>query len=76
MYASRFAFGVAAFGLLSALFAGAITPASADDNCRRLEVLSQQYEGVALTLDQQRLKHRLVVWYESNCRERRTADAK
>jgi hypothetical protein len=65
----------AVFPVAAALFSGEVTRASADDNCQRLETLSQQYAGVTLTVDQERLKRRLVVWYERNCREHRTANA-
>jgi hypothetical protein len=50
------------------------TPAFAtNNNCLRLETLAREYAGVKLSIDQQALKRRLVVWYESNCRERHAA---
>jgi hypothetical protein len=67
--------GYVVFGLFAILLAGAANHASANDNCQHLEALSRQYAGVTLTVDQEKLKRRLVVWYEKNCRERRTAIA-
>jgi hypothetical protein len=73
---SRLASRLAACGLGIALFVFvAPGPSFANDNCQRLEALSQQYAGVELTTDQQRLKARLVVWYNRNCHDRRQAAA-
>jgi hypothetical protein len=53
------------------------TPALAsDNNCQRLEELAKEYAGVKLSIDQQALKRRLVVWYESSCRERHAASTR
>ena len=49
--------------------------AAANDNCRRLEALSVQYTGVELNADQKRLKQKLVVWYNRNCRSDQSAEA-
>ncbi len=53
----------------------ASTAAPADDRCRQLEALNQQYAGVSLTSDQQQLKRRLVAWYKANCGSVRRASA-
>ncbi len=53
----------------------ASTAAMADDRCRQLEALNQQYAGVSLTADQQQLKRRLVAWYKANCGSVRRAAA-
>ena len=47
---------------------------SNESNCRRLEDLAQQYAGVQLTSQQQRLKRKLVAWYHSNCKRTRSAE--
>lgn len=47
---------------------------SNENNCRRLEDLAQQYAGVQLTSQQQRLKRKLVAWYNSNCKRTRSAE--
>jgi hypothetical protein len=54
------------------------TASLANDNCLRLEALDRQYAGVTLTADQQRLKRKLVAWYNRNCRPTtsRRADAR
>ena len=65
----------AVFSLVAILLVGAVKHAPANDNCQRLEALSRQYAGAALTGDQETLKRRLVIWHETNCRERRTAVA-
>jgi hypothetical protein len=62
----------------AALCAGALlsltsTVSLADQRCQQLEALHRQYIGVSLTSDQQRLKRRLVSWYNSHCRSRRAA---
>jgi hypothetical protein len=49
--------------------------AAANDNCRRLEALSVQYTGVELSADQKKLKQKLVVWYNRNCRGDQSAEA-
>jgi hypothetical protein len=51
----------AVFGLVAILLADAAKHASANDNCQQLEALSRQYAGVTLTVDQEKLKRRLVV---------------
>jgi hypothetical protein len=66
---------LAVFGLVAASFSGAVKQVSANDNCQQLEALSQQYAGVTLTVGQEKLKRRLVVWYEKNCHDRRSANA-
>ena len=60
-------------GLFHAASGGA---ALSNDNCRRLEDLARQYAGVRLTSDQQKLKRRLVSWYNVNCRRTRSADVR
>ena len=67
--------GVAVVGFIAALFASTGKQVAANENCQQLEALSQQYAGVTLTAGQEKLKRRLVVWYERNCHERRSADA-
>jgi hypothetical protein len=47
---------------------------SNENNCRRLEDLAQQYAGVQLTSQQQRLKRKLVAWYHGNCKRTRSAE--
>jgi hypothetical protein len=69
------ALGASSYASFTILLVGAVKHASADDNCQQLETLSRQYAGVTLTVDQEKLKRRLVVWYEKNCRERRTGIA-
>lgn len=49
------------------------TGAWSNSNCRQLEDLARQYAGVKLTSDQQRIKRRLVAWYNDNCRPTRSA---
>jgi hypothetical protein len=49
---------------------------SNESNCRRLEVLASEYAGVRLTSQQQQLKRRLLAWYNSNCKQTRSADAR
>jgi hypothetical protein len=66
---------LAVFGLVAASFSGAVKQVSASDNCQQLEALSKQYAGVTLTVGQEKLKRRLVVWYEKNCHDRRSANA-
>jgi hypothetical protein len=50
-----------------------------DGQCRQLEALYAQYAGqftgVVLTPDQEKLKHKLVVWYRGHCRRRHVATA-
>jgi hypothetical protein len=58
------------------LHAASGSGALGSDNCRRLEDLSRQYAGVQLTSDQQKLKRRLVSWYNVNCRRTRSADVR
>jgi hypothetical protein len=65
--------GLVSFGIVADLLSGAVRPASANNNCQRLEALSQEYAGLALTADEEKLKRRLVIWYKDNCREHRTA---
>jgi hypothetical protein len=62
--------------LLAIVLVVSIKPAQADDSCHRLEALAQEYAGVTLSTEQERLKHRLIIWYKENCRERRAADAR
>jgi hypothetical protein len=47
---------------------------SSENNCRRLEDLARQYAGVQLTDQQQRLKRRLVAWYNGNCKRVRSVE--
>ena len=47
---------------------------SNESNCRRLENLARQYAGVQLTSQQQKLKRRLVGWYNGNCKQMQSAD--
>jgi hypothetical protein len=37
------------------------------ENCQRLETLAAQYAGVALTVEQKRLKRKMVAWYSTHC---------
>ena len=64
---------VVAVGLFQTISGGG---ALGSDNCRRLEDLARQYAGVRLTSDQQKLKRRLVSWYNVNCRRTRSADVR
>jgi hypothetical protein len=45
----------------------------ADERCQQLEALSQQYAVVELSVAQRQVKRQLIVWYDKNCRARRTA---
>jgi len=58
------------------LHASSGSSALGNDNCRRLENLARQYAGVKLTSDQQKLKRRLVSWYNVNCKRTRSADVR
>jgi hypothetical protein len=58
-------------GLFLAL---ASTTVLADERCKQLEALNQQYAGVQLTSTQKQLKSQLVAWYKQNCRPTRSAD--
>ena len=49
---------------------------SAWSNCRQLEELARQYAGVKLTSDQQRIKRRLVAWYNDNCKPTRSVQVR
>ncbi len=49
---------------------------SAWSNCRQLEDLARQYAGVTLTSEQQRIKRRLVAWYNDNCKRTRSVQAR
>jgi hypothetical protein len=49
---------------------------SNDSNCRQLEGLARQYAGVKLTSEQQRIKRRLVAWYNDNCKRTRNVHAR
>jgi len=53
----------------------ASTAALADERCKQLEALNQQYAGVQLTNTQKQLKSQLVAWYKQNCRPTRSAEA-
>jgi hypothetical protein len=48
----------------------------ANENCRRLEALAQQYAGVQLTSAQVQIKRRMVAWYNKNCGSTRRADVR
>jgi hypothetical protein len=52
------------------------TTGLADERCRQLEALNQQYAGVQLTSTQKQLKSQLVAWYKQNCRLSRSAEAR
>jgi hypothetical protein len=67
--------GIVALVFASALSMAAPLGALANDNCRRLEALSVQYAGVELNPDQKKLKQKLVVWYNRNCRGDQSAEA-
>jgi hypothetical protein len=67
--------GALALAFAVALSVVAPRGAAANDNCRRLEALSVQYTGVELNADQKRLKQKLVVWYNRNCRGDQSAEA-
>jgi len=49
---------------------------SNESNCRQLEDLARQYAGIKLTSDQQRIKRRLVAWYNDNCKRTRNVQAR
>jgi hypothetical protein len=49
---------------------------SNESNCRQLEDLSRQYAGVKLTSQQQRMKRRMVAWYNENCKRTRNVHAR
>jgi hypothetical protein len=66
---------VFALGFAIALSVAAPLGAAANDNCHRLEALSVQYSGVELDADQKKLKQKLVVWYNRNCRLDQSAEA-
>jgi hypothetical protein len=53
-------------------FAAGTAPSLAQDRCTQLIALSHEYAHVPLNSEQKRLKRRLVVWYEHNCRGGRT----
>jgi hypothetical protein len=40
-----------------------------DERCQQLQALRAQYAGVELTSDQKQMKVKLVVWYNSHCRD-------
>ena len=62
--------------LCAGLFlAVASTAVLADERCKQLEALNQQYAGVQLTNAQKQLKSQLVAWYRQNCRPTRSAEA-
>jgi hypothetical protein len=67
--------GVLALAFAIALSAVAPQGAATNDSCRRLEALSVQYTGVELSADQKKLKQKLVVWYNRNCRGDQSAEA-
>jgi hypothetical protein len=71
---SRLALRLASAGAALLLMTGA-TRSLADDNCQQLETLSQQYEGVELTVVQKQMKRRMIMWYNKNCRTHRSAQA-
>jgi hypothetical protein len=47
----------------------------ANDNCRKLEGLSQLYANVELSNNRKKLKRQLVAWYNRNCHGSESADA-
>ena len=60
--------------LCAGFFISAVsTAAVADQRCQQLEELHRQYAGVQLTSSQQKLKVRLVAWYQQNCARTRRA---
>lgn len=65
---------VTSVGLVIAT-SGAIAHSN-ESNCRRLEDLARQYAGVQLTSQQQKLKRRLIAWYNGNCKRMRSADVR
>lgn len=71
--AKRLAILVMAAGLPT-LVSG--TSAWSNSNCRQLEDLARQYAGVTLTSEQQRIKRRLVAWYNDNCKRTRSVQAR
>ncbi len=49
---------------------------SNESNCRQLEDLARQYAGVKLTSQQQKMKRRMVAWYNENCKRTRDVHAR
>ncbi len=72
--ASRMTVAIMAAGLLIAT-SGTVA-LSNEGNCRQLEALARQYAGVKLTSGQQRIKRRLVTWYNENCKRTRSVHAR
>ena len=63
----------AACATAGVLIIGDFLPSLADERCSQLEILSRQYADVELNTAQRAIKRRFVVWYDKNCRLRRTA---
>lgn len=72
--AKRLAILVIATGLPT--IASGTSAWSSEGNCRHLEDLARQYAGVTLTSEQQRIKRRLVAWYNDNCKRTRSVQAR
>jgi hypothetical protein len=72
--ANRTTIAVMAAGLL--ITTSGTAALSSEGQCRQLEDLARQYAGVKLTSDQQRLKRKLVSWYNDNCKAARTRQAR
>ena len=72
--ANRMTVAIMAAGLLIAT--SSTVAFSNEGNCRQLEELARQYAGVRLTSEQQRIKRRLVAWYNDNCKRTRNVHAR
>jgi hypothetical protein len=72
--ANRMTVAMMAAGLLIAT-SGTVALGN-EGNCRQLESLARQYAGVKLTSEQQRIKRRLVAWYNDNCKRTRSVHAR
>jgi len=72
--ANRMIVAITAAGLLIAT--NGTVALSNESNCRQLEGLARQYAGVKLTSEQQRIKRRLVAWYNDNCKRTRNVHAR
>jgi hypothetical protein len=59
-----------ALAVVSGTFVGLPNRSFADARCQQLESLNAQYAGAELTIDQKKLKRKLVMWYYENCRGR------
>jgi len=72
--ANRMIVAITAAGLLIAT--NGTVALSNESNCRQLEGVARQYAGVKLTSEQQRIKRRLVAWYNDNCKRTRSVQAR